>query len=38
MLGDLDTIRSPSRNRMIFLVSIKAGLRAKDIALLTWSI
>ena len=28
--------RNPVRNRLIFLLSIKAGLRAKDIAGLTW--
>lgn len=29
--------RNPERNRLIFLLSIKAGLRAKEIAELTWS-
>lgn len=28
--------RNPVRNRLIFLLSIKAGLRAKEIAELTW--
>ncbi len=29
--------RHPARNRLIFLLSIRAGLRAREIALLTWS-
>ena len=28
--------RNPVRNRLIFLLSVKAGLRAKEIAGLTW--
>jgi integrase len=28
--------RWPTRNRLIFLLSVKAGLRAKEIACLTW--
>jgi integrase/recombinase XerD len=28
--------RHPARNRLIFLLSVKAGLRAKEIACLTW--
>jgi integrase len=36
MLAYLATTRWPSRNRVIFLLSIKAGLRAKEIAGLTW--
>lgn len=32
----LSTTRNPVRNRLIFLLSIKAGLRAKEIAGLTW--
>ena len=28
--------RDPERNRLIFLLSVKAGLRAKEIAGLTW--
>jgi integrase len=28
--------RKPTRNRLIFLLSVKAGLRAKEIAKLTW--
>ena len=35
-LGYLAKTRYPIRNRVIFLLSIKAGLRAKEIALLTW--
>ncbi len=37
VLGFLVTTRYPIRNRLIFLLSIKAGLRAREIALLTWS-
>lgn len=36
VLGYLATTRHPIRNRLIFLLSIKAGLRAREIALLTW--
>jgi integrase/recombinase XerD len=32
----LSTTRYPARNRLIFLLSAKAGLRAKEIAGLTW--
>ena len=35
-LGYLAKTRYPVRNRVIFLLSIKAGLRAKEIAFLTW--
>src|SRR5665647_2713050 len=35
-LGYLAKTRYPVRNRVIFLLSIKAGLRAKEIASLTW--
>ena len=35
-LGYLTKTRYPIRNRVIFLLSIKAGLRAKEIALLAW--
>jgi integrase len=35
-LGYLATTRWPTRNRLIFLLSAKAGLRAKEIAGLTW--
>ena len=37
VLGYLAQTRHPSRNRLIFLLSIRAGLRAREIALLTWS-
>lgn len=36
VLAYLQTTRYPLRNRLIFLLSIKAGLRAKEIAELTW--
>ena len=36
VLGYLAKTRNPTRNRLIFLLSIKAGLRAKEIARLTW--
>jgi integrase/recombinase XerD len=36
MLAYLSTTRHPARNRLIFLLSAKAGLRAKEIAKLTW--
>ncbi len=36
MLAYLSTTRHPARNRLIFLLSAKAGLRAKEIATLTW--
>jgi integrase len=36
VLGYLFKTRWPSRNRVIFLLSVKAGLRAKGIASLTW--
>ena len=32
----LETTRYPCRDRVLFLLSIKAGLRAKEIAALTW--
>ncbi len=37
VLSFLATTRDPDRNRLIFLLSIRAGLRAKEIANLTWS-
>jgi len=37
VLTYLQTRRYPVRDRVMFLLSIKAGLRAKEIALLTWS-
>jgi integrase/recombinase XerD len=36
VLLHLERSRNPFRNRLIFLLSIKAGLRAKEIAELTW--
>ena len=36
-LNYLDGTRHPIRNRLIFLLSVKLGLRAKEIAYLTWS-
>lgn len=36
VLGYLAKTRWPTRNRVIFLLSVKAGLRAKEIARLTW--
>ena len=37
VLGYLAKSRYPVRDRVIFLLSVKAGLRAKEIASLTWS-
>jgi hypothetical protein len=37
IVGYLDTTRYPSRDRVMFLLSIKAGLRAKAMASLTWA-
>lgn len=36
MLSYLSGTRHPERNRVIFLLSARAGLRAKEIAALTW--
>ena len=36
VLSYLAKTRNPTRNRLIFLLSVKAGLRAKEIARLTW--
>lgn len=36
LLHYLETTRNPQRNKVIFLLSLKAGLRAKEIAGLTW--
>jgi hypothetical protein len=36
VLGYLAKTRWPTRNRVILLLSVKAGLRAKEIACLTW--
>jgi len=37
VINYLTNTRSPIRNKLIFLLSIKAGLRAKEISSLTWS-
>src|SRR6266478_3080825 len=37
ILGYLETTRYPARDRVMFLVSMKAGLRAKEMASLTWA-
>ena len=37
ILGYLDTTRYPSRDRVMFLLSMKARLRAKAMASLTWA-
>jgi integrase/recombinase XerD len=36
VVGFLNSTRYPIRNRVIFFLSVKAGLRAKEIANLTW--
>ena len=36
VLGYIDRKRNRDRNRVIFLLSIRAGLRAKEISRLTW--
>jgi integrase/recombinase XerD len=36
VLAELDTRRYPLRDRTIFMFSLKAGLRAKEIASITW--
>jgi len=37
VLNNLADARYPERNRVVFLLSIKAGLRSKEIANLTWA-
>ena len=37
MLSYLVTTRSPARDRVMFLLSMKAGLRAKAMASRTWA-
>ena len=37
ILGHLATTRYPERDTVMFLLSVKAGLRAKEIAALTWA-
>src|ERR1700730_7086182 len=36
VLAELDTRRYPLRDRVMFLLSIKSGLRAKEASLVTW--
>jgi integrase/recombinase XerC len=36
VLAELDSRRYPARDRAMFLLSLKAGLRAKEIASVTW--
>jgi integrase len=38
ILGSLATTRYPARDRVMFLLSSKAGLRAKEMVLLTWAL
>ena len=37
ILGYLATTRSPARDQVMLLLSMKAGLRAKEMASLTWA-
>jgi len=37
ILGYLATTRYPTRDRVMFLLLLKAGLRAKEMAALTWA-
>jgi integrase len=37
LLGSLATTRYRARDRVMFLLLMKAGLRAKEIASLTWA-
>jgi len=37
LLWYVGTLRNPTRNQVIVMLSVKAGLRAKEIAGLTWS-
>ena len=37
MLRHLETGRNADRNKVIFLLTVKAGLRAKEVAGLRWS-
>jgi integrase len=36
VLAELDARRYPLRDRVMFMLSLKAGLRAKEIASVTW--
>jgi integrase len=37
VLGELENHRYPARDRVLFLMSVKAGMRAIEIARITWS-
>lgn len=37
LLSYLKTTRHPERNKVVFLLSTRAGLRSKEIAFITWS-
>jgi hypothetical protein len=37
LLGSLATPRSPARDRVLLLLSMKAGLQAKELASVTWA-
>ncbi len=37
VLRHLESSRYPERDRVVFLLSVKAGMRAKEVASLTWS-
>src|SRR3954469_8847332 len=37
VLAELDSRRYPLRNRVLFMFSLKAGMRAKEIASVTWA-
>jgi integrase/recombinase XerC len=37
VLAELDTRRYPLRDRVMFLLSLKAGMRAKEVASVTWA-
>jgi integrase len=37
VLAELETRRYPIRDRVMFLLSMKAGMRAKEIASVTWA-
>src|SRR5215470_18581205 len=36
VLAELDTRRYPLRDRVMFMLSLKAGMRAKEVAGVTW--
>ena len=37
VLAELDTRRYPLRDRVMFLLSIKSGMRAKEVSSVTWA-